>query len=145
MWAAPRGVAQCSLEILVRLFLLLLALPAAALAQNTPDLQARVTALEAATRSAQSAGDHAWMLVSSALVLMMTGPGLALFYSGLVRQENVLGVMIEFLFPMGLMTVLWAIYGYSLSFGGDKSDPNFNAWLGNSEFVLMQNVQPEFK
>jgi Amt family ammonium transporter len=57
---------------------LLLLLPSAALfAQTPPDLQARVTAVEAAAKSAQSAGDNAWMLVSSALVLMMTGPGLA--------------------------------------------------------------------
>src|SRR5260221_7798520 len=50
---------------------------------------------EAAVKSAQSAGDNAWMLVSAALVLMMTGPGLALFYAGLVRRKNVLGTMMQ--------------------------------------------------
>ena len=64
-------------------------------------------------------GDNAWMLTSSALVLMMTGPGLALFYCGLVRKKNVLSVMMQCVFLMCLMSVIWAIYGYSLSFGGD--------------------------
>jgi Amt family ammonium transporter len=81
-------------------------------------------------------GDNAWLLTSSALVLMMTGPGLALFYSGLVRKKNVLGVMMQCIFLMGLMTVVWALWGYSLAFGG--SGP----WLGNLDFVLMKGVQP---
>lgn len=87
-------------------------------------------------------GDNAWMLTSSALVLMMTAPGLALFYSGLVRKKNVLGVMMQCIFLMGLMTVLWGLYGYSLSFGGDKANEDFNSWIGNGEFLLMKNVQP---
>jgi Amt family ammonium transporter len=78
------------------------------------------------------------MLVASALVLMMTAPGLALFYSGLVRKKNVLGVMMQCFFLMGLMTVIWALYGYSLSFGG--SGP----WIGNGDYALMQNVQPAY-
>jgi Amt family ammonium transporter len=81
-------------------------------------------------------GDNAWVLTCSALVLMMTGPGLALFYSGLVRKKNVLGVMMQCVFLMGLMTVIWALWGYSLAFGG--SGP----WLGNLDFVLMKGVQP---
>ena len=80
-------------------------------------------------------GDNAWMLTSSALVLMMTGPGLALFYSGLVRKKNVLGVMMQCIFLMGLMTVVWALWGYTLSFGGD------GPVIGNSEFLAMRNVQ----
>ena len=59
------------------------------------------------------------MLTSSALVLFMTAPGLAMFYCGLVRKKNVLGVMMQCIFLMGLMTVIWGLYGYSLSFGGD--------------------------
>ena len=86
-------------------------------AKYVPDLQAKVTALEAATRSAQSAGDNAWMLVSAALVLMMTGPGLALFYGGLVRRKNVLGTMMQSFILMAVVTVLWAVVGYSLAFG----------------------------
>lgn len=76
------------------------------------DLDQRVAA-------AQSAGDNAWMLVSAALVLMMTGPGLALFYGGLVRRKNTLAIMMQSFAMMGLITVLWALVGYSLAFGGD--------------------------
>ena len=64
--------------------------------------------------------DNVWVLVSSALVLMMTAPGLALFYCGLVRKKNVLSVMMQCVFMMCLMTVVWAIYGYSLVFGGNQ-------------------------
>jgi Amt family ammonium transporter len=69
--------------------------------------------------AALSTGDNAWMLASSALVLMMTAPGLAMFYGGLVRKKNVLGVMMQCFFLMGLMSVLWAVVGYSFAFGGD--------------------------
>ncbi len=85
-----------------------------------------------------SRGDNAWMLVSSALVLLMTAPGLALFYGGLVRKKNVLSVIMQCFFLMGLMTVLWALYGYSLSFGGE--DP----WIGNGKYLFMQNVEAEW-
>lgn len=81
-------------------------------------------------------GDNAWILTSSALVLMMTGPGLALFYSGLVRKKNVLGVIMQCVFLMGLMTVIWALWGYSLSFGGSG-----RPLLGNADFLLMRDVQ----
>ncbi len=92
--------------------------PAILAAQPNPEMQARMTALESATRNAQSAGDNAWMLVSAALVLMMTGPGLALFYGGLVRRKNVLGTMMQSFILMAVVTVLWAVVGYSLAFGG---------------------------
>ena len=65
-------------------------------------------------------GDNAWMLTSSALVLLMTAPGLAMFYGGLVRKKNVLGVMMQCVFLMGLMSVIWAVYGYSFAFGGHR-------------------------
>src|SRR5689334_15623669 len=78
-----------------------------------PDLQS----LDAATKSAQSAGDNAWMLTSAALVLMMTGPGLALFYGGLVRKKNILATMMQSFVLMVVITVLWALVGYSLAFG----------------------------
>ena len=80
-------------------------------------MQTRLAAVEAAAKSAQSAGDNAWMLVSAALVLMMTGPGLALFYGGLVRRKNVLGTMMHSFILMAVVTVLWAVVGYSLAFG----------------------------
>ncbi len=81
-------------------------------------------------------GDNAWMLTSSALVLMMTGPGLVLFYSGLVRKKNVLGVMMQCFFLMGLMTIVWGLYGYSLAFG-DKANP----WVGNADYLFMNGVE----
>src|SRR5215218_3798420 len=76
----------------------------------------KIAALEAAVKSAQSAGDNAWMLVSAALVLMMTGPGLALFYGGLVRKKNVLATMMQSFVMMAVVTLLWALYGYSMAF-----------------------------
>src|SRR3954464_13182369 len=105
--------------------LAVLLLPAAAFAQSaTPSLtqapatiETRLAALEAAPKSAQSAGDNAWMLMSAALVLMMTGPGLALFYGGLVRKKNVLGTMMQSFIMMAMVTVIWAAVGYSLVFG----------------------------
>jgi Amt family ammonium transporter len=85
-------------------------------------------------KNAQSAGDNAWMLVSAALVLMMTGPGLALFYGGLVRHKNVLGTMMQSFILMAVITVLWAVVGYSLAFGG--SGP----FIGNLDFAFLKNV-----
>jgi Amt family ammonium transporter len=83
-----------------------------ALNEQLKQLDQRVTA-------AQSAGDNAWMLVSAALVLMMTGPGLALFYGGLVRRKNTLAIMMQSFLLMALISVLWALVGYSLCFGGN--------------------------
>jgi len=64
-------------------------------AANAPATQAQIAALQQAVQNAQSAGDNAWMLTSAALVLLMTGPGLALFYGGLVRRKNILGTMMQ--------------------------------------------------
>src|SRR5438270_5840450 len=81
----------------------------------------KIAQLEQQVKAAQSSADNAWMLVSSALVLMMTGPGLALFYGGLVRKKNVLATMLQSFAMMALVTVLWAIIGYSLSFSSGIS------------------------
>ncbi|QDU41303.1 Ammonium transporter NrgA [Maioricimonas rarisocia] len=81
-------------------------------------------------------GNIAWMLTSSALVLMMTAPGLALFYGGLVRKKNILGVMMQCVFLMGLMSIVWALWGYSLAFGGS------GGFIGNFEYVLLNGVMP---
>ena len=70
---------------------------------------------------AQSSGDNAWMLVCAALVLMMTGPGLALFYGGLVRKKNVLATMMQSFSMMALVTVIWAVIGFSLCFAPGTS------------------------
>jgi ammonium transporter, Amt family len=72
--------------------------------------------LDQRVTAAQSSADNAWMLVSAALVLMMTGPGLALFYGGLVRQKNTLAIMMQSFALMALITVLWGLVGYSLCF-----------------------------
>ena len=103
-----------------------------------PNLSQGETQIEAEEPAQLDTGDNAWMMVSSALVLFMTAPGLAMFYSGLVRKKNVLGVMMQCLFLMGLMTVVWALWGYSLSFGGD------NPYFGDGEFLFMNNVQATF-
>src|SRR5215467_828119 len=79
----------------------------------------KLAQLDQRVTAAQSAGDNAWMLTSAALVLMMTGPGLALFYGGLVRRKNTLAIMMQSFAMMGLITVLWAVCGYSLAFGGN--------------------------
>jgi Amt family ammonium transporter len=79
-------------------------------------------------------GDNAWLLTSAALVLMMTGPGLALFYGGLVRKKNILATMMQSFVMMALMTVLWALFGYSLAFAPG------NSFIGGFDFVFMQGV-----
>ncbi|MGQ0635363.1 MAG: ammonium transporter [Planctomycetaceae bacterium] len=78
----------------------------------------------------------AWMLTSSALVLMMTAPGLALFYCGLVRKKNVLGVMMQCFFLMGILSIVWALWGYSLAFGGDA----LGGLVGDGKFLFLNNV-----
>jgi Amt family ammonium transporter len=90
--------------------------------------------LNAAVKSAQSAGDNAWMLTSAALVLMMTGPGLALFYGGLVRKKNVLGTMMQSFVLMAIITVLWALVGYSLAFGTGTS------FVGGFQYIFLHGV-----
>jgi Amt family ammonium transporter len=91
-------------------------------ASPTSDPQAeRIAKLEQSVADAKSSADNSWMLTSSALVLMMTGPGLALFYGGLVRKKNVLSTMMQSFAMMAIVTVVWAIIGYSLSFGEGNS------------------------
>ena len=106
-------------------------------------VEERVGTLETGVADAAIAGHNAWMLTSSALVLFMTAPGLAMFYGGLVRKKNVLGVMMQCIFLMGLMTVIWATYGYSLSFGAtDKTvGGSINPYIGDGDYLFMNNVQ----
>ncbi len=80
----------------------------------------------------------AWMLVASALVLMMTAPGLALFYGGLVRKKNILGVMMQCIFLMGLMSVVWALWGYSFAFGGDI----LGGFIGGFDHIFLKGIFP---
>jgi Amt family ammonium transporter len=93
-------------------------------------------------------GDNAWMLTSSALVLFMTAPGLAMFYGGLVRKKNVLGVMMQCVFLMGLLSIIWALYGYSFAFGGDPSAagaPTWSRYIGNTDHLLLNGVAAEWR
>src|SRR5579863_3060639 len=106
----------------------------ASAAGSQPASQAQIAALQQAVQNAQSAGDNAWMLVSAALVLLMTGPGLALFYGGLVRRKNILGTMMQCFAMMGLVTILWAIAGYSLAFG------HGNAFIGGLQHMFLRGV-----
>src|SRR5207253_9779059 len=100
---------------------------------------ARIAKLEQQVAEAKGSADNAWMLVSSALVLMMTGPGLALFYGGLVRKKNVLATMMQSFAMMALITVLWALFGYSLSFGAG------NGFVGDFHHLFLNGVgsQPD--
>jgi Amt family ammonium transporter len=89
-----------------------------ALAQSsTASAASQMAQIQAQIANAQMSGDNGWMLVSAALVLMMTGPGLALYYSGLVRKKNVLATMMQSFSMMCLITLIWGLVGYSLAFG----------------------------
>jgi Amt family ammonium transporter len=122
-------------HLLCRTALVLGALSFSSLAQTAPStVDAKLAVLEAATKSAPSAGDNAWMLVCAALVLMMTGPGLALFYGGLVRRKNVLGTMMHSFVLMAVVTVIWAVYGYSLAFGTG------NPFVGGLQYLFLNGV-----
>ena len=102
-----------------------------AAAASTAD---RLTKVEAQVAAAQSSADNAWMLVSAALVLMMTGPGLALFYGGLVRKKNILATMMQSFAMMGIITVLWALVSYSLAFDSGTS------FIGGLHHIFLRGV-----
>ena len=134
--------------------------PSPASAAPTPTLEQRIAGLEAyvtngdptaplkdkdgnipkdltmATVGTPGPGHNGWMMTSSALVLFMTLPGLALFYGGLVRKKNVLSVLAQCLGTTGLVTVLWWAFGYSLVFGKNFNNPFF----GGSEYFFLQGV-----
>lgn len=100
--------------------LLSLAMPGLALAEETvPTL---------------NAGDTAWMLTATALVLFMTIPGLALFYGGMVRAKNMLSVLMQVMMVFSLIIVLWCLYGYSLAFTGN------NAFIGGFDRAFLQGI-----
>ena len=101
----------------------------------------RIAALEkklndqaVAIAAAQTAGDNSWMLMCAALVLLMTGPGLALFYGGLVQKKNVLGTMMQSFAMMAVVTVLWALVTYSLAFS------SWNAFIGGLHNAFLRGV-----
>ena len=113
-------------------------------AQTAPATQSivtpeRIAELEQKIADAHGAADNAWMLVCAALVLMMTGPGLALFYGGLVRKKNVLSTMMQSFAMMAVITVLWGLVGYSLCFGSG------NSFIGGLQHLFLHGVgaQPD--
>jgi Amt family ammonium transporter len=108
--------------------------PDAATADRLAALEKSSAAQATAVAAAQSAGDNAWMLASSALVLMMSGPGLTLFYGGLVRRKNVLGTMMQTFAMMAVITVLWGLVTYSLAFGEGS------AFIGGLHNVFLRGV-----
>jgi Amt family ammonium transporter len=120
------------------LLLLIFAVPlATCLGANAPTIEDRIVKLEAANTFASgiNSGDNAWLLVSSALVLMMTAPGLILFYGGLVRSKNVLSTIAHSLVLMAVVSALWMLYGYSMAFGKG------NAFFGNPmQYFLLNGV-----
>jgi ammonium transporter, Amt family len=125
-------------------------------AAQTVDAQGqRLLLLEQRVADAKSSADNAWMLTSAALVLMMTGPGLALFYGGLVRKKNVLATMMQSFAMMAVITIVWAVLGYSLAFGpgtnfiggfhhlflhgvGAQPDPDYAATIPAQTFMIYQ-------
>ena len=131
--------------------LICLTTPLLTSAQDTPQTSPTapsVTAPSAPQAPAPSAatpqakidkGDTAWMLTSSALVLMMTIPGLFLFYGGLVRRKNVLGTIMHSFIIVAVITIQWALWGYSLAFAPDIG----GGWLGGSEWFGLRGVGPE--
>jgi Amt family ammonium transporter len=131
---------MCRRAIALLILFVCMGVPAMALAvapnlgPSPPATQAQVAALQQTIRDAQSSGDNAWVLISAALVLMMTAPGLTLFYGGLVRRKNILGTMMQSFAMMGLITVLWAVVGYSLAFGAG------NGFIGGLEHCFLRGV-----
>jgi len=113
-----------------------------AIAGAAPSLVAASAALaqemtEPALTPAANPGDTAWIMTSSALVLMMTLPGLALFYGGLVRAKNILSILMQCLVSAGLVGVLWVLLGYTLAFGEG------NAWIGDLSKLGLAGVTPD--
>ena len=93
-----------------------------------------------------NSGDTAWMLTATALVLFMTIPGLALFYGGMVRSKNILSVMMQCFAITGLISILWVIYGYSITFdtaGMEQGVTNFNSFIGGFGKAFLAGVTPE--
>src|ERR1700676_1654606 len=139
--AADRGRAKWRTCLLLAMILLG---ASGAFAQEAPPTDfskaspsEKLTQLDQRVTAAQSSADNAWMLGGAALVLMMTGPGLALFYGGLVRRKNTLAIMMQSFALMALITVMWALVGYSLCFGGDGH------FIGSFEHAFLRGVGAE--
>ncbi len=109
----------------------------AAKAEAAPAAEEKKEEAAAAATPVPDKGDTTWMLVSTALVVLMTIPGLALFYGGLVRSKNMLSILMQVLVVFSTMSLLWVIYGYSLAFGGD------GAFFGTFDKLFLKGVTPD--
>ena len=107
-------------------------------AENTCAQDVATVAAAAPAVSAVNSGDTAWVLISTALVLLMTIPGLALFYGGLVRRKNVLSVLMQCFFLVCMVTLQWVVFGYSLSFG-----PDIKGFIGGLDWAMLKGVGAE--
>jgi Amt family ammonium transporter len=146
----------------MRKFLLLLALCTAvgmatpALAEDPPAASSEAAPAEAAPAEAAPAeaapeaaptaeapkidtGSTAWMITATVLVILMTVPGLALFYGGLVRSKNMLSVLMQVFVTFSLLSVLWALYAYSLAF----KEGSFNAIVGGFSHAFLAGIKPD--
>ena len=106
-----------------------------ALADEATSNTVAVAAAPAAAASAVNSGDTAWVLISTAFVMLMTIPGLAFFYGGLVRKKNVLSVLMQCFFLMCAISLQWVLFGYSLAFG-----PDVKSLIGNLSWAGLRNV-----
>ena len=155
MYPAPKSAAMLLLSAILGSFLLISQLLAQGTPAPTASEPAKVEApaaapaapsAPAATPAAPAApatpappkidkGDTAWMLTSAALVLMMTIPGLFLFYGGLVRGKNALGTIMQSFILVGLISIQWVLFGYSLSFG-----PDIGGLIGGLDWMGLNGV-----
>ena len=123
LWAPQAGAQQST------------ALPAPAAASAPLQVAPPQASTPAAAQPKVDSGDTAWMLTSSALVLMMTAPGLALFYGGMVRRHNVLGTIMQSFILMAVISIQWVLWGYSVSFG-----PDVHGLIGNLSWAGLRGV-----
>lgn len=138
----------------ITILFIALALPSAVIAQNTISTSAdsiqsaiaTITSVEevAITESPATldSGNTAWIIVATVLVMMMTIPGLALFYGGLVRQKNILSIIMQCLFATGVISILWIAFGYSWVFGTDymESGSSLGAIIGGWDKVFLHSL-----
>ena len=126
------------MKSLFAFFALLLAGGAALAQAAAPEVAAAASAAAAAAPVPHiDSGDTAWMLTSTLLVILMIVPGLALFYGGLARSKNMLSVLVQVFVVFSLISILWAVYGYSLAFSGDGN------FFGGFDKLFLKGVTPD--
>ncbi|GHA23537.1 ammonium transporter [Devosia pacifica] len=125
---------------------LILAAPVAAFAQEaaqaTPDIAQGAAQIVEQAAPVIDKGDTAWMLVSTLLVVLMTIPGLALFYGGLVRSKNILSILTQVFAGFAMLSLLWVAYGYSLAFAG-PSEGGLSSFIGDFSKLFLSGVTPD--